>query len=213
MISFNDITVRTRGSVIKEIKCRGCRTVYYFVMWRKTSASGTSPYGLTDRAAERAARSRAETRLRYRLATEIDSVPCPSCGRYQPEMFLPMAVSKFRWLRRTAVALLVLVPVSLLAAAFCSINARLIPFGATGAIVFALLAVCFLVAAVAVFRTYFRRKKNYDPNTEPIDLRLAIARQRTMTRIQVEELRKAARAGEGDQADKPWTAKGDVTDL
>jgi hypothetical protein len=179
-------------------------------MERGTAATGTSPYGLTDEEAEQKARQRAEKRLRERLANEVDPVPCPNCGHYQREMFPMMARREFRWYRRMGLTFLILTPVALLGAAFCSVNEARASSYTTVMMVFLVLAAVFAAIGIRSFFQYYRRMRSYDPNTESHTIRLAIARERALTATQYEELTKqadteaAAAKEQPEQPPKPW---------
>ena len=69
--------------------CAGCGCRYAYLMVRKRAYGGSTPERATEKA--QAAADRA-------IAREVDRQPCPTCGRYQPDMIAGRRRSLHGWL-------------------------------------------------------------------------------------------------------------------
>jgi hypothetical protein len=103
------------GDAIHAVACRHCGGEYFYTACRISSGVATSPYNLGMKSAEARAGNIARRRLGQSLAATTDPVPCPHCGRLQPDMLRDLRKSRFpRW--KTAawvVPTLVLVPMAI----------------------------------------------------------------------------------------------------
>ena len=197
---FDEVTVKASGSVNRETHCAGCSTTYYYLLTR--SVATTRRGGLSRDGATADASRVTEKRLAERLATESDPVPCPACGAYQPEMFEGLRCAKFRWVRGTAIVLFCL---AVLVGGLWGIgtgNRRPRPEEEAMQLWFGIGAVAFLAGSFALMLVYFAKKRGYDPNTTPVETRLAAARLRAATADEVRD------GYSGIAAPKPWNMRG-----
>lgn len=201
----DEITVRASASVSKETQCSACLNTYYYQMTRATSASRHTSIRFGSEKAEQKAREVAEARLVERLATEVDPVPCPSCGAYQPEMFEGIRRKKFKLLWVATIVLICFGCISLFATGVCATSvAKDRSYETPLTIAGVLTGLCF-VGAIAARVLYKSKKASYDPNSQAIEDRMVIARNRAVTSEQRDRiLAQESTAAPPAAAPKPW---------
>jgi hypothetical protein len=97
-ISTRRYTVRVRGARRKNVTCANCHCEFAY-----TVSCVTSGYALDtmfDGPVDPDARAEKEARanLDAKLARDCALVPCPDCGRYQPDMVRKIKWRRFGWL-------------------------------------------------------------------------------------------------------------------
>jgi hypothetical protein len=171
------------GRVPKLVDCEGCQQKYVYLLERSASGEGTSLLFLDNEGAKERAQERAKAELEYKLGRACDPVPCPRCGWYQQHM-IPKAKEQHKAWMWTAglAAILLAVPLGLVAA-IASVVAE--NQGSRGAAVvtylsLALMAVALVLGPAWLFVRY-RAVKQFDPNAELAEDRIARGRDRAVT--------------------------------
>ncbi|HEX8914477.1 MAG TPA: hypothetical protein VF796_19165 [Humisphaera sp.] len=85
------------GDTMRQVTCASCGDVYYYKLYRQGTGTGRSPYFIDQEGAADRASRQAAARLARKLATGCDPVPCPTCGRYQPEMVTLLRRQRYQW--------------------------------------------------------------------------------------------------------------------
>jgi hypothetical protein len=148
----------------KAVCCVQCGTRYLYDMKRQGDARSTTMLDSRSEATKQKAEEEAQAEVERKLDREIDTVPCPNCGCYQPDMVALLRRQHLRWLRDLGWMLL------LLAAA---------PFGADRAFDLPyrdlLCTSASLLAPLAVGLLFLRcfRQRRYDPNAGDPHKRIA----------------------------------------
>jgi hypothetical protein len=91
----------------KAVCCVHCDTAYLYDMKRRADASSSPVHEALSEEAKRQAQAGALINVDQKLDLEIDTVPCPSCGCYQPDMVDLLRRQYQRWMMGVGGALLV----------------------------------------------------------------------------------------------------------
>lgn len=91
-------TVTVTATTYKTVHCENCGCDFVYPMRRQAQGTGHSPLWLDNKGATSRAEQAAQENLAKKLATEINAVPCPDCGRYQANMVARLKKSKWRWM-------------------------------------------------------------------------------------------------------------------
>jgi len=91
-------TVTVTATTYKTVHCQMCGCDFVYPMRRQAQGTGHSPLWLDNKGATGRAEQAAQENLAKKLATEINAVPCPDCGRYQADMVTKLKKSKWRWM-------------------------------------------------------------------------------------------------------------------
>ncbi len=162
------------GKARKRVKCEWCETAYQYDLEREVT--GTSKnllfldgQGASDRAADRA-QEKLESAIRY----GVDPVPCPSCGKYQEDMFDAARNDYHLALYFGSIGSLILTFVFLVIGVNITEGRKIemMPLWTKASML-----TCLLLAGFA----YLLRKwltARMDPNDEPLEQRQAIATER-----------------------------------
>lgn len=166
-----------KGTVQKLVTCEACGAEYSYALERETLGHGLSLYAFDLESAQRRAQERARTRLAKRLARDHDVVPCPKCGWIQANMMRIEKRDHARWMDTAGWFI-----VSLAVAAAC-LNAAM-GTGAPHRRVLLPWPAVLTIAALGAVLVAVRHglAAAYDPNTEPLETRLARARERATER-------------------------------
>ena len=89
-------TVTVTATTYKTVHCQMCGCDFVYPMRRQAQGTGHSPLWLDNKGATGRAEQAAQENLAKKLATEINAVPCPDCGRYQADMVTKLKKSKWR---------------------------------------------------------------------------------------------------------------------
>jgi hypothetical protein len=177
--------VEVTGIAIVRVHCENCHEEFGFRMERSASASAQSTevhwLFIYYEETKKLAIDRAEKKLHHKLMHELDAVPCPTCGRYQPVMVSLLRRNYQRWMR--VFGLLAFVACGILLGLYFLVSLaesytteRLAQMRAllTGAIIFA-------AVAMSLFATRWAARARYDPN-DPRDRvhRLQLAKSRAI---------------------------------
>ena len=196
------IYVTVNGMVPRHVDCEHCGQEYVYELVRTGVGEEPIVHLDTQEEVHRRASDAALVSLTKALQTGTDAVPCPACGAYQPEMFEGLRRAKFRWVRGTAIVLFCL---AVLVGGLWGIgtgNRRPRPEEEAMQLWFGIGAVAFLAGSFALMLVYFAKKRGYDPNTTPVETRLAAARLRAATADEVRD------GYSGIAAPKPWNKRG-----
>ncbi len=187
-IVWTEYTVTVNGRVHKRVPCEGCGVEYVYVLERESTGTAISPYSVPGGAEEVRLASAAEESVQQYLANDFDPVPCPVCGHYQKHMFPKLMETGCLWG--------VVAPGLLLVAGGLSVVSTV--FGAIGYLerpndpaLWRLIGSCAALATVGFLGAglwAIRRAKvrNFDPNTEDQQTRIAKGQKRAVTRAQFE---------------------------
>ncbi|PMK00357.1 hypothetical protein [Vibrio sp. 10N.261.55.A7] len=80
------------GKVWKPVNCEHCNTEFVYKMTRKSEAMCED---VEDKAHKKAAVDEAKQGLKHKFNSEFDQIPCPNCGKFQPNMLWVHRHSKF----------------------------------------------------------------------------------------------------------------------
>jgi hypothetical protein len=210
-VVFSELSARVTGTAWKPTVCRGCGEKYYYRMTRATTGARDANVTMSQEEGQRAAQATAEQRLWDVLAEDFNLIPCPTCGKYQPEMCEELRERKCKPAWTRTLILGAITGLSLTLSGWCltpefqalGLDRGLIPLLILGG----LAGVLTLVSRYS----YQVQKRGYNPNEEPLEQRLKIAKQRSLT---ADELLR--RWGSRHNADpspevlKPW--KGSAQD-
>jgi hypothetical protein len=92
----------------RKVRCEHCGIVYVIRVEAKVRAPETRGFRLGDKPALERISPDTERHIAYVLHRRIESVPCPSCWRYQPDMCDAIRYAKLGWMRTASVVLLAL---------------------------------------------------------------------------------------------------------
>ena len=175
------------GSAFKFVECEKCQQRYVYQMSRHVQGTGNSLYFLDNAGAEDRARNTAATELQTQLDNDCDPVPCISCGWYQANMQTKLRNEHQIWLFYMAIALIIpFIILTLLAyLMFVSVD----PHPVVGAI---FLVADGVVVSVAIGAILIRKHlaSKLEPNGDPIESRMQLARLNAITVAAFEELAK-----------------------
>lgn len=169
-----------RGIVVRDVVCDFCGTAFVYALGREAVGHGTSVLLLNSNAVEKEAEEKAERLLAKQLANDIDPLPCPKCGRYQPAMIPVIRRGLYWWMYVVAGINFLAGFVSLLIIPTALANAkggddalrRLVPL-LSGAIVGAVFGLTLLWIRKL-------RCEAFDPNAHHLRMRMRKQRHRTM---------------------------------
>jgi hypothetical protein len=137
-----------RGQTTKVVHCEGCGQNYAYKL--KRTGRGSAPAKSPGQAVQEA-----EANLRWLLATEIEPIPCPACGRYQSHMIPEAQSRRARWMLYVGCCLTIgIVPVVVCSGLLTGFQEPTLP--AALACVFAL--------GIGMLVGKYMLSKNYDPN-------------------------------------------------
>lgn len=150
-------TVWVSGGVFKHVTCEKCGAEYVYRLERTGTARNTS-FFTTQRGLQRAA-DKARENLTDLLASGIDAVPCPQCGRAQEHMF-PAARKMFGiWLNWLGAIMICVGAVLHLP---CFFWAQKHGFGFLG---MSMAGICAAGLCLLIYRPI--RARFWDPNSSP----------------------------------------------
>lgn len=183
-----------RGCAPKFVKCEECALEYVYLYEGKGKAEASSAFFLDNAGASERAKAEAEKRLAGDLEHGSAVVPCPRCGRIQDYMIPQARAAQHGWMAFGAVLCFIGAAIAALPA--CIITAVTSGTDEATQGVLLILGVFGLVALGAILLTLrYARCKRYDPNTEPVGMRIQIGREAAFTK---EDFLKMTAASEGE---------------
>lgn len=176
-------TSSAKGRVTKTVTCESCKTKYVYVMERRSVNQATSMLFLDNRGASARADSQAKKSLRRKLKDDCDPVPCPVCGWYQSFMIPKARSLKWKWLMPVEIGLIALDAYLFLASVAFGSRAMVRPNLMN---IVTMLMVCgvFTVitgVAVALPVVKYHLFRDFDPNLEDQEARIAVGKSRAIT--------------------------------
>lgn len=198
-VFWTKYTTTLRGSVFKFVPCENCSTEYVYRIEREGTGIGTSMYSLNNDGAASHSRSAAGETLASMLENDFDPVPCPACGHYQRYMFPKLLQTKWQWAHPITLALVVVGSLSCVIGLYWAIiylqhpNIRVVENMVTAWTV--MLAAGIIGLGFSLIKRFALR--NFDPNLEDQQARIAIGKNRAITRAEFEAAQKA-----GSEADR-----------
>jgi hypothetical protein len=169
------------GAAAKPVTCEECGAEYVYLLEREAEGHGSSVLFLDNAGGERRAHEAAERDLARQLERDCEVVPCPKCGHLQPEM---VKLARRRHLRIVKTGGWVL---TALAAVFGILNAAS-SLGMEGPYFMSWPAFAGIAAigpAILVVRLFLAQA--FDPNTAPLEERMATAKKLALTREEFEK--------------------------
>jgi hypothetical protein len=184
-VFWTKYTATTHGSAVKFVTCEGCSTEYVYVLEREGSGVGTSVYLLNEDGAANHAVSAADETLQSILENDFDPVPCPVCGHYQRYMFPKLQKPKV-WGPVATLVLLLVGCLDAVSALYWSVVYLQRPtdraFGRMVVTWSILLFLCLIGLGLAM--TQRIKMRNFNPNLEDQQARIALGRSRALTRAE-----------------------------
>ncbi len=180
-----NMAVRVEGGVWRHEQCQECGKGYRYYVKKAVTRSRQAPYNLNKSGAERAARKAAEKALAKRFDTEVEPVPCPTCGGYQAAMVPAVFAERFRWVSRAFTAALCLAAIlfavaGMLVYELLGMANRKDQFSKDWFVISVLVpAFCVAVLPLILLKVYQRQQAAlFHPNLDiPQEERLALGRQ------------------------------------
>src|SRR5262245_53154167 len=105
-------TAARTGTAVRDVHCEKCGCDYRYRLFRRGTGTGTSPYYLNNRGAQRRADNAAEQQLRKLLVFGVDPVACPDCGWFQADMIRELQRRSHRWAVPVAIVMGFLMPIA-----------------------------------------------------------------------------------------------------
>jgi hypothetical protein len=173
-------SVFQRGAILKGVVCESCGMNYVYKLTVDSQGIGKSAYFLDNKGAQRRARAEAQRILEKQFATECEAAPCPRCGRIQRHMFKTARSPRWGKYSRTGCSTF-----------WIAVLFGGGPFGLScaglpipGAILAILAVVSLSLAAVACLQALgaWIHWRCWDPNSQPLEERLALAAKMCMTK-------------------------------
>ena len=189
VVFWEQYTATVQGRTLKTVPCENCSTEYLYVLQREGSGTGTSMYAINKQGATRHAKAAADDTLKDILENDFDPVPCPACGHYQRYMFPKLLETKSLWLLGVRLAVLVGGCFAAVSAVRYTVNYVQNPNeeGPESLIVaWSILLFLGLVGLGQWLRERYRIR-NFDPNRQDQQTRLALGRSRAVTRAEFEK--------------------------
>ena len=184
-------TATVQGRVVKLVPCEKCSTEYVYELHREGSGVGNSIiYLLNHEGAQTHAKSAAEESLQCYLENDFDPVPCPVCGHYQKFMFPKLVETRPLWGALILVLSLVgcLVAVGALYWTYAYLRTPS-PHALTNMVLTWSCLPIFCLIGFILARINAVQIRDFDPNREDAQARLAKGQSRAVTR---EEFERAA---------------------
>ena len=196
-VFWTKYTATMQGRNLKVVACENCATEYVYILEREASGVGTSVYMLNNEGAAGHAQSAAGDTLKEVLDNDFDPVPCPACGHYQRYMFPKLRETKGMGVVVITIALLMIGGIATVGALKCSLDYLLRPSEADFPSMITawsvLLVACFIGLGLSILNK--RQIRRFDPNAADQQARIAIGRNRAVTRAEFEKLRQDDKRG------------------
>jgi len=108
-----NFTAAKTGTAVREVICEKCGCDYRYRLFRRGAGSGTSPYSMDNKGAQRRAENMAAKKLQKLLLYAVDPVPCPECGWIQADMVDEYQSRHHGWLYGLAITFAILFGVAI----------------------------------------------------------------------------------------------------
>jgi hypothetical protein len=191
-------TVKSRGRVLKFVRCESCATEFVYALEREASGAGTTYYGMDHEGAAGEAEASSQETLTAVLEHDYDPVPCPACGHYQRYMFPKLMAMK--GMGGAGIRLVVLLAACLdgIGALYWTILYVERPNDYAFTRMLALWSVLAVLASVGMSLSLLTRYRirRFNPNVGDKQARIALGRSRAVTR---EEYEKGQQPGRGTE--------------
>jgi hypothetical protein len=175
---FFEHSSTAQGSTYVCVRCEQCAHNYAYLMKRKIQINSYGPIGL-------GMNPSAAEELNHALSKSCDPAPCPECGWYQAEMVERWKRLRYRWMGKTAQALIPLSILSVVVVMNC-FNLKEdndIALKCAGIVAGSMLL---LSPTLLILRRIL--KKNANPNYEPASRRIALGRQLALSQKKYDKL-------------------------
>jgi hypothetical protein len=195
-VFWREYTATKQGRILKAVSCENCSTEYVYLMERESSGVGTSFYSLNNEGAESHSQSAAAETLKSVLENDFDPVPCPMCGHYQRFMFPKLLETKRM---SELVVKLALILVGAIAGVI-ALRETIAYFGRPNDYVLSNMVgpvlVLLLVGLISLSLWVINRYKvrHFNPNFGDPQTRIAIGRNRAITRAEFEKIQQKERS-------------------
>jgi len=97
-VQVETVTEYAIGSVIRPVRCERCQAQYFYELARLTKGTGTTVYGIGQKAARKRARKSAEKKLARQQLMDREAVPCPTCNWIQSGMAGELRARRHAWM-------------------------------------------------------------------------------------------------------------------
>lgn len=194
-VQWTSAKAEAAGGVWRGVRCDHCGTAYVFRVEVRVRHKEVELYSQGSPGQRARAEQAARDRLAYLLERKIEPVPCPSCGRYQPDMCDELRRRRYGWLYTAGMFLLTIGALGLVAAAGTATDPRPHFHWMT------CLAVEVAGAGLGATALILKRRlsASYDPNDRvPADRRMDLALDRAMTKKEFARRHPSAEALEQD---------------
>jgi hypothetical protein len=196
-VFWREYTTTKQGRVVKIVSCESCSSEYVYLMERESSGVGTSLYLLNNEGAEEHSQSAAAETLKSVLENDFDPVPCPVCGHYQQFMFPKLLETKRMSELAIKFALIMAGGIAAVIAVRESIAYLRHPNDSDLKSMVAAGLVFLSVGAIGLGLSIVNRFKaqHFNPNLGDPQARIAIARNRAITRAEFEKIQQEKEQG------------------
>ena len=188
-VIWAEYTATVNGTVLKLVPCENCQTEYVYVLERESTGSTACLYSVLGEEGEKRLVSDQEESVQQYLENDFDPVPCPACGHYQRYMFPKLYESGCLWGVAAPMAVFAAVGLSVL-----SLAVRLVAYlgEPDDQALWRLAGPCVALAVTGVIGVGFwalqrAKVRNFDPNTEDQEARIAKGRERAVTKSEFEQ--------------------------
>lgn len=187
-IVWTEYTATVNGRVLKLVPCEGCATEYVYMLERESSGTEVCLYSVLGEDGEKRLVSGVEDTLHQYLANDFDPIPCPACGHYQRYMFPKLFKTGCLWGVVAPVAVFVAGGVSAISTLLGAIDYLSQPGDQA---LWRLAGSCAALVVVGLIGTGLwaaqrAKVRNFDPNTEDQQIRIARGRKRAVTKAEFE---------------------------
>ncbi len=162
----------------KTVHCEKCDIVYAYEVTRHGTGEAFNPLFLAGEAAQKKCEEDAVKDVQRKLDQAIEVVPCPGCGWISEEMWGEARRLHLRRVKFAAIALLcaLVIPFFMLYAATCQTDGEPV----SSRMIIECVAMILFQVALAIGMLVGRgiACRGYNPNDEPVDLRLSKGRAR-----------------------------------
>jgi len=107
LLNYTTSNSHVIGSCGRKVHCEHCGTTFMFLVEVKVPTRETRRFSLRSGNALERVSPNTERHVAYMLYRRLESVPCPSCYKYQADMCGAIRVQHLSWMKTAGVLLLV----------------------------------------------------------------------------------------------------------
>jgi hypothetical protein len=190
-VFWQHYTATAHGSGVKMVPCENCSTEYVYILQREVSGTSSGLFPLGGQGTADRAKAAADDTLKDILENDFDPVPCPVCGHYQRYMFPKMVESK-------GLGLLIIRLILLASGCFVALGSVRYTIAyvqnpneesPTPLVVAWSIALLLGLISLGLSLRESYRFRNFDPNRQDQQTRIALGRNRAITWAEFEKVR------------------------